>query len=169
MTQLLLTDHKFHIIDALLYIVPAGAIWLTLGSAVFEWPLMAQNGNRRDPQLASTVCIGRERLEAHPFHSFSFYLPFGFGLGVSARALAPNWHAEPPLVHALGIAVRIIICVHQHGTPLGLIVCLHTALIVCHDVLAQPSGGFQIIIDKNQKFMAAGKQTGTGNPQADGL
>eukprot|EP00040_Diaphanoeca_grandis_P036432 m.232182 g.232182 ORF g.232182 m.232182 type:complete len:347 (-) comp33616_c2_seq5:176-1216(-) len=36
MTQLLLTDHKFTIVDALLYVTPAGAIWLTMGSIVFE-------------------------------------------------------------------------------------------------------------------------------------
>lgn len=58
MTQLLLTDHKFHIVDALMYITPAGAMWLTLGSIVFEWPLMAQEG------AVSIICNHYERFLA---------------------------------------------------------------------------------------------------------
>jgi len=44
MTQLLLTDHKFSIVEALMFITPAGAMWLTMGSIVFELEDMVVDG-----------------------------------------------------------------------------------------------------------------------------
>eukprot|EP00041_Stephanoeca_diplocostata_P014146 m.253930 g.253930 ORF g.253930 m.253930 type:complete len:329 (+) comp19598_c1_seq4:354-1340(+) len=42
MTQLLLTDMKFSIVDALLYITPCGFFWLMSGALVFEYDDMVQ-------------------------------------------------------------------------------------------------------------------------------
>jgi hypothetical protein len=39
MTQLLMTDQKFSIVDAMLYITPAGFFWLQLGSYMCVVPL----------------------------------------------------------------------------------------------------------------------------------
>eukprot|EP00038_Savillea_parva_P010291 m.189251 g.189251 ORF g.189251 m.189251 type:complete len:358 (-) comp17692_c0_seq1:105-1178(-) len=44
LTQVLMTDQKFSIVDALLYITPAGFFWLQLGSFVYEFPQMEETG-----------------------------------------------------------------------------------------------------------------------------
>ena len=86
MTQLLLTDHKFHIVDALLYIVPAGAVWLTLGSAVFEWPTMAKEG----------------RFPAFPLSRVSFSgVPSFLASGTLLASPPAAGAAFPPRVHLL--------------------------------------------------------------------
>eukprot|EP00036_Acanthoecidae_sp_10tr_P003106 CAMPEP_0182934850 /NCGR_PEP_ID=MMETSP0105_2-20130417/36975_1 /TAXON_ID=81532 ORGANISM="Acanthoeca-like sp., Strain 10tr" /NCGR_SAMPLE_ID=MMETSP0105_2 /ASSEMBLY_ACC=CAM_ASM_000205 /LENGTH=231 /DNA_ID=CAMNT_0025073759 /DNA_START=21 /DNA_END=716 /DNA_ORIENTATION=- len=42
LTQLLMTDLKFSIVDAMLYITPAGFFWLQLGSLIYEFPQMQE-------------------------------------------------------------------------------------------------------------------------------
>jgi hypothetical protein len=44
LTQVLMTDQKFTIVDAVLYITPAGFFWLQLGSCIYEYPEMHETG-----------------------------------------------------------------------------------------------------------------------------
>lgn len=44
LTELLMTDQRFTIVDAMLFVTPAGFFWLQLGSFIYEYPEMQANG-----------------------------------------------------------------------------------------------------------------------------